>query len=552
MKYLKIFFFIIISFFVFGCNGNKEPEVKKLEYDLKIGETLEYTEIASNITKDLFIGNYLYIEITDAGILATSEGVEVISIMSSDEKYLYNITITIQGSLTKINVDDEFVIRYLETKEIEFTVEGASSEDVELITYSSNLTIEGFNITANELSGGTVYLQVKNKPETKVAVKVVVESIDLLIKNESMDIDFFDEFVFDLEYPEYITDEVTFKSSNERILTVDENGKVYPKGTGTAKVTIKVGNHSQLRETVQLTITVNPVDVIEKLHIDNVVMQKDVVTYYGSPFAKQDVYGSVSNYLFGEELNIITTTMADIDTNKYTGKTANKTIIEELDAEQKYVRPGVYLEKLEYIIYHDTGNPKAGADGIMNINWMNGQWNTRARSWHYIVEERNIYQTIPDNEVAWQGDSYEAYAKSIGVETCIVHGMDLFKVWRTTGKLMASLMYKYNLKDDCIKQHYEIMEMAGSSTPKDCPQTLRHADLYDEALELVAGELLYLRTMKDYTVTFKSLTPEFLDDTGKIIKNPSSTIKVEYEVTITNGKGYNETVKLSSTVKPVA
>ena len=248
---------------------------------------------------------------------------------------------------------------------------------------------------------------------------------------------------------------------------------------------------------------------------------------------------------------------ADIDNNKYTGKTATPSIISELDkktntASLGYVRPGVYLEKLEYIIYHDTGNPNSNSKAMANINYMNGQYNTTARSWHYTVEERDIYQTIPDNEVAWHGDAYDAYAKSIGVETCIAYGMDLFKVWRTTGKLMASLIYKYNLNDDCVKQHYEIMQMAGSSSPKDCPQTLRHANLYDEALELIAGELLYLRTMKGYTVSFKSLTPEYLDNTGKIIKNPSSSIKVEYEVTITNESGYYKTVRLSSTVNPVA
>ena len=117
---------------------------------------------------------------------------------------------------------------------------------------------------------------------------------------------------------------------------------------------------------------------------------------------------------------------------------------------------------------------------------------------------------------------------------------------------MASLIYKDNLNDDCVKQHNEIMKMAGSSSPKNCPQTLRQANLYNEALDLIAGELLFLRTMQGYEVTFKSLSPEYLDDTGKIIKNPYSTIKVEYEVTIKNSSGYNKTVKLSSTVNPVA
>ena len=188
MKYLKIFFFIIVSFFVFGCDDNKGPEVENLNYEMKVGELLTYETIAPNVSLETFSGVYLYVEATNEGIKATSEGVEIITVLSNDEKNKYNITITIQGSLTKINVENEFVIRYLETKEIEFTVDGAKKEDVFITSNSSNLEIEGFNITSLEDVGGIIYLQVKNKPETKVEVKVIIEDISLTIKNESFDI----------------------------------------------------------------------------------------------------------------------------------------------------------------------------------------------------------------------------------------------------------------------------------------------------------------------------------------------------------------------------
>ncbi len=545
MKYIKIFLVFIFSFFflnLVAC-GDEEPKQNDSTYELKVDEVLEYSLIDSMLSQSNFNGTYLYVEATSEGLKAISEGVEVINFITSDGKNEFTITITIEGYSQKINVADEFVIGFLETKEIEFTVEGASKDDVVLLTYSSNLEIDGFNITAIDPAGGIVYLQFRGLPETKVEIKVVVTDISLDVLNDDFDVDYFEEFIFELEYPDYITDEVTYTSSNPNIATVDANGKLLPKRTGTVDITVRVGKYSQLKQIVQITISVNPVEVIKRLHIQDVVMQKDVATYWGNvPNKYQDVYGSVSNYLFNQALEIVDV-MIPIDTNTYTGRTATPEIIETVEAEQKYRRPGIYLEKLEHIIYHDTGNPNAGSTAMANINWMKGTGNTRARSWHYIVDETKVYQTIPDNEVSWQGDAYIAYANSIGIETCINYGTDLFKVWRTTGKLMASLIYKYNLADDCILQHYE-------TSGKDCPQTLRHANLYQEALDLVAGELLYLRTLQDYTITFTSLNPEFVDNTGKVIKNPTSAITVEYEVRITNNSGYDQTVRLSSTIKP--
>ena len=55
---------------------------------------------------------------------------------------------------------------------------------------------------------------------------------------------------------------------------------------------------------------------------------------------------------------------APIDQNEYTGKRATKSMLETVEP-MKLVRPGILLEELKYIVYHDTGNAGSGADAKM-------------------------------------------------------------------------------------------------------------------------------------------------------------------------------------------
>ena len=56
----------------------------------------------------------------------------------------------------------------------------------------------------------------------------------------------------------------------------------------------------------------------------------------------------------------------------------------------------------------------------------------------------------------------------------------------------------------------------------------------------------YLSDIEDAFVA----TPEYLDNTGKIIKNPLAMIEVRYKITITSDT-YNKSFELTSKVNPV-
>ena len=154
--------------------------------------------------------------------------------------------------------------------------------------------------------------------------------------------------------------------------------------------------------------------IFESLKIDEVLVQ-NVVTHGENPKERnQLVLGSVLRYSFRNPKMI--EEIVPITENKFNGKTATPEMLVEAE-KMKLVRSGIKHDALNYIVYHDTGNINPGADAKNHADYMVSNWNkeSRARSWHYTVDENVIYHHIPNDEVTWQGDSYDAYARSIGV-----------------------------------------------------------------------------------------------------------------------------------------
>lgn len=284
---------------------------------------------------------------------------------------------------------------------------------------------------------------------------------------------------------------------------------------------------------------VDPILLLTKLHVEKPIV-KYVSTYgYNPSIRYQWVYGSVSKY-FNDPLNLIEE-IVPINQNIYQGTIANQDSIIKAE-DMKLVRSGIIHEENKYIIYHDTGNHTPNANARAHANYLVSEANKsyRARSWHYTVDEKSVIQHIPDNEVSWQGDSYDAYAKGIGVETCVDFGSDIHATWQRNAKLMARLLDKYNLGFESIKQHFDF-------NGKNCPQTLRMNNLYDYAIDIVKAEYEVLTKLRNYQISFESLNKEIVDDRGRVIKLPESETKVGYVVNI-SGDNYHESKVLYSII----
>jgi N-acetylmuramoyl-L-alanine amidase CwlA len=138
-------------------------------------------------------------------------------------------------------------------------------------------------------------------------------------------------------------------------------------------------------------------------------------------------------------------------------------------------RPKKKLKKLKKIIIHWTANKGKGANARANRNYFNNT--TRACSAHYIVDEKEIVQCVPDNEVAYHvgANAYMPEGKkiiegvyspnyfTIGIEICVNSDGDFNKTYQNTVDLVATLLKKHKLKIEDILTHNLI-------TGKDCPK----------------------------------------------------------------------------------
>lgn len=143
-------------------------------------------------------------------------------------------------------------------------------------------------------------------------------------------------------------------------------------------------------------------------------------------------------------------------------------------------RPG-YTRQVKYIVIHETGNPSKGADAKAHSDYLQSG-NSGTTSWHYTVDDHEIYHHIPDGEVAWHaGDKLKKDGGNlcgISLELCVNKDGEFDKTFDNGAKLTAYLLNAYHLDRSDIKQHYDFNE-------KNCPQTIREAGRWNEFLTLV-------------------------------------------------------------------
>lgn len=133
---------------------------------------------------------------------------------------------------------------------------------------------------------------------------------------------------------------------------------------------------------------------------------------------------------------------------------------------------------------------------------------------------------------------------SIGIETMVNQGSDIYKTWQKTAKLVAHLLVDNNLSIDDVKPHHFF-------SGKNCPQTMRDNHLWENFIKLVECEYEYLTKYSDCTITFKSLDKTYLSDSGRVLKQDRTDRYVSYEVTVTK-EGVSKTITLTSLIPGIS
>ena len=115
---------------------------------------------------------------------------------------------------------------------------------------------------------------------------------------------------------------------------------------------------------------------------------------------------------------------------------------------------------------------------------------------------------------------------SIGIESCVNKGSDIYYTWMKDAKLIAFLMDKYNLSiNDVVPHHF--------FSGKDCPMTMRHSNMYQHVKDLALIEFKILQFVKNgFKISFECDNKEFVSNEGKVIKVPQKDLKVHYIVTV--------------------
>ena len=128
---------------------------------------------------------------------------------------------------------------------------------------------------------------------------------------------------------------------------------------------------------------------------------------------------------------------------------------------------------------------------------------------------------------------------SIGMETSVREGSDLWLTWQFTAQLCAKLLLKYQLPLNRLVGHHFF-------TAKWCPQPMLENDLeiWYEFVELTRQQMELYENYSNAEFTFES-SSEYLKDNGRVGSLPSYPECVTYTVTYSDGKT-TKTVTLSS------
>lgn len=158
--------------------------------------------------------------------------------------------------------------------------------------------------------------------------------------------------------------------------------------------------------------------------------------------------------------------------------------------------------------------------------------------YYYMGKTWWSYGQVVEGRICSNGGNYN----SIGIESCVDQGSDLWYTWQKTAQLVAYLMEQNNLDISRVQGHHFF-------DGKDCPQPLLENDLeiWREFIDLVEAEYELITVYKDYEISFESHNPDIIDNNGRFITTPDYPTCITYTVTITNGET-TQSITLSSMI----
>ena len=139
-----------------------------------------------------------------------------------------------------------------------------------------------------------------------------------------------------------------------------------------------------------------------------------------------------------------------LQTNNIYGVTFKEMIVPKGNDD---IRPG-YPMVPKYITIHETANTAKGANALNHAKFLDNQARgtaDRAASWHFTVDDKEIYQHLPVNEVGWHAGNKTGNYESIGIEIAVNQDGNYEKAVENARKLATYLMNDLNISLDKVK-----------------------------------------------------------------------------------------------------
>jgi N-acetylmuramoyl-L-alanine amidase len=467
----------------------------------------------------------------------------------------------ILNNLTEVNINEVIKVEY------KVLPKDTPTSSVQVLTGDSTImTVDSTN-TIRFKKSGYIDLIVRSKYNSQVEDKITFEvitdpGIELIPESVNNHITVGKTLQFStVVFPKRIEAEaITFSVDNPTIASIDSTGLLSAISPGL--VTIKAQLTSD--ETVYQTFKLEIYDELDPTNIMDFI-SSSMVTYttprsfllYGESNVLYQGYDSVSRIIF-EELDINRSKMIP-DCDSLTGSQRDNC---------RKLRPGerpALIEGLEafnnknvyYITVHETGstNPDAGALSHANylMNQVIGTTTLRQASWHFTMDDKEVYQHIETDEMAWHAGDGSRKAgttwsdtwgnenigggntHSIGIETSVARNHDILRVWQRTAKLSSQLAKQYNLPEENVKFHEDF-------SSKICPQSMIRGNLTGLFYEMLSYEYKLVHDFSGAQIEFTSHNPEYVDNAGRVIKRPDRAQNVSFTIKVTyNGETVQKT-----------
>jgi hypothetical protein len=131
-------------------------------------------------------------------------------------------------------------------------------------------------------------------------------------------------------------------------------------------------------------------------------------------------------------------------------------------------RPGKHLN-VAGITIHNTDNTDKRANAHAHATFVadTGYYKINGQkhwvSWHYTVDDREVWQSLPNDEIGWHAGP--GNSKTIGIEICMNDGIDQAAANERAAALAAGLLHDHKLGVDSLYTHHRW-------TGKKCPVLL--------------------------------------------------------------------------------